>query len=65
MTYEINENEILVRIPVSDNKQKIKEILDFLLYESITSRKVVSQNSADNIIDEIKKGRFERLALGN
>ena len=61
MTYEINENEILVRIPVSNNKQKIKEILDFLLYETITTRDEVSQDTADKIAGEIKKGRFNRL----
>ncbi len=61
MTYEINENEILVRIPVSNNKQKIKEILDFLLYETITTRVEVSQDTADKIAGEIKKGRFNRL----
>ncbi|MDT3739271.1 MAG: hypothetical protein RO257_07180 [Candidatus Kapabacteria bacterium] len=61
MTYEINENEILVRIPVSNNKQKIKEILDFLLYETITTRVEVSQDTADKIAGGIKKGRFNRL----
>ena len=63
MTYEIAENEILVRIPISNNKQRIKEMLDYLLYEAKSSRTEVSQDTADEMLAEIKKGRFERLRL--
>ena len=63
MTYEIAENEILVRIPISNNKQRIKEMLDYLLYEAKSSRTEVSQDTADEMLAEIKKGRFERLRI--
>jgi hypothetical protein len=65
MTYELTDNEILVKIPLSNNNRKIKEVLDYLLYESISSGTTVSQDIADEILAEIKKDRFERLRNGN
>ncbi|MBX3042545.1 MAG: hypothetical protein KIT33_00460 [Candidatus Kapabacteria bacterium] len=65
MTYELTDNEILVKIPLSNNNRKIKEVLDYLFYESISSGKEVSQDAADEILAEIKKGRFDRLQNGN
>lgn len=65
MTYELTDNEILVKIPLSNNNRKIKEVLDYLLYESISSGNEVSQDAADEILADIKKGRFDRLQSGN
>lgn len=65
MTYELTDNEILVKIPLSNNNRKIKEVLDYLLYESISSGNEVSQDAADEILAEIKIGRFDRLQNGN
>lgn len=65
MTYELTDNEILIKIPLSNNNRKIKEVLDYLLYESISSGNEVSQDAADEILAEIKKGRFDRLQNGN
>jgi len=38
-------------------------MLDFLLYDAISTRTEVSQDTADEILAEIKKGRFERLRI--
>ena len=53
-------NEILVRLSAGLKTSKIQEILDYLRYVELTSKSTASKNDVDELLREIKKGRWER-----
>ena len=60
MIVERQNNEILVRISVKNLSSKIQQIIDYLRYEELTSKSTATQEDIDNLVKEVKKGRWER-----
>ena len=60
MIVERQNNEILVRISTGLKASKIQAILDYIQYEELTSKSTASQKDVEELLMEIKKGRWER-----
>ena len=60
MKVERLNNEILVRIPANMQTSKIQTILDYLRYEELTSKSTATENDVDELLEEVKKGRWKR-----
>ena len=51
---------IRLKMKLFQNSSKIKIILDYLRYEELTSTSTATQEDVDNLVKEVKKGRWER-----
>jgi hypothetical protein len=60
MTVERQENEILVRFSARMKTSRIQTILDYLRYEELTAKSTATENDVDELLKEIKKGRWNR-----
>ncbi len=61
MIVERNNNEIVVRLPATMRAAALQGILDYLRFEELTSGSIASQEDADQLIAESKKGRLKRI----
>ena len=61
MIVEIQNNEILVRFKMGTKASKIQSILDYLKYEELTSKSTATEQDIENLVNEAKKGRWERI----
>lgn len=61
MEIDLINNDLIVKIPLGDNVRKNKEILDYLRYLDSVPSKEVNQKEFDELISEVKKGRWERI----
>ena len=60
MIVEIQNNEILVRFSSRMKTSRIQTILDYLRYEELTSKSTATENDVDELLKEVKKGRWNR-----
>jgi len=60
MIVERQDNEILVRFSAGIKTSRIQTILDYLRYEELTSKSTATENDIDELLKEIKKGRWSR-----
>jgi hypothetical protein len=60
MIVERQDNEILVRFSAGTEASKIQTILDYLRYEELTSKSTATENDIDELLKDIKKGRWNR-----
>ena len=60
MIVERQNNEILVRFSAGIKTSRIQTILDYLRYEELTSKSTASENNIDELLNEVKKGRWDR-----
>ena len=60
MIVERQNNEILVRFSAGIKTSKIQTIIDYLRYEELTSKSMATENSVDELLKEVKKGRWNR-----
>ena len=60
MIVERQDNEILVRFSAGIQTSRIQAILDYLRYEELTSKSTATENDVDNLLKEVKKGRWNR-----
>ncbi len=60
MIVERQNNEILIRISAGLKPSKIQAILDYLRYVELTSKSTATQSEVDELLKEIKRGRWER-----
>ncbi len=60
MIIERKNNEVIVRLPDSVDTSDLQEMLDYLRYKEITSKSRATQEDADNLAKEAKKGRWKR-----
>jgi hypothetical protein len=63
MIIERNKNEIMVRFKAGNNASKVQSILNYLRYVEITANSVATEADIDKLLDESKKGRWERVGL--
>lgn len=61
MIVEQQNNEILVRFPIGARTSKIQSILDYLRYEELTSKSTATKEELEELINSVKKGRWERI----
>jgi hypothetical protein len=61
MIVERQNNEILVRFGAGTKASKIQTILDYLRYEELTSKSTATQDDVDNLMKEVKKGRWNKV----
>jgi len=60
MIVERQNNEILVRFSARMKASRIQTILDYLRYEELTSKSTAIENDVDELLKEVKKGRWNR-----
>jgi hypothetical protein len=60
MIVERQNNEILVRFSAGIKTSRIQTILDYLRYEELTSKSTATENDVDELLKEVKKGRWNR-----
>jgi len=60
MIVERQDNETLVRFSAGTEASKIQTILDYLRYEELTSKSTATENDIDELLKDIKKGRWNR-----
>lgn len=61
MIIERQNNEILVRFKVGTKATRIQSILDYLRYEELTTMSTVTENDLDELVKEVKRGRWEKI----
>jgi hypothetical protein len=61
MIVEIQNNEILVRFKMGTKASKIQSILDYLKYEELTSKSTATEQDIEDLVNEAKKGRWEKI----
>ncbi len=60
MIVERQDNDILVRFSAGIKTSKIQTILDYLRYEELTSKSEATEKDLDELLKQIKKGRWDR-----
>lgn len=63
MIVERQKSELLVRLSSGIPTSRIQAILDYLRYEELTAKSVVTQEEVNNIVDNIKKGRWIKAKI--
>ncbi len=61
MIVERQNNEILVRFGAGTKASTIQTVLDYLKYEELTSKSTATQDDVDNLVNEVKKGRWNKI----
>ena len=60
MIVERQDNEILVRFSAGTKASKIQTILDYLRYVELTYASSATENTVEDLITGVKKGRWDR-----
>jgi hypothetical protein len=60
MIIERTPNEIIFRFPGNLNLDDLQDLTDLFEYKELTRNKKASQKDVDDLVKEIKKGRWER-----
>lgn len=61
MIVERQNNEILVRFGAGIKASTIQTVLDYLKYEELTSKSTATEDDVDKLVNESKKGPWNRL----
>lgn len=61
MIVEIQNNEILVRFKMGTRASQIQSILDYLKYEELTLKSTATEQDIEDLVNEAKKGRWEKI----
>jgi len=60
MQIERTKDEVIFRLPADTNIDDLQAIADLLTYKELTKNINVSQEEVDELVKEIKKGRWDR-----
>jgi hypothetical protein len=60
MTIERTSTEIIIKVPAYVNVEGLQRLLDFLAYREVTAKSKASQEEVDQLVIEVKKGRWAR-----
>jgi hypothetical protein len=60
MTIERTSSEIIIKVPANVNVEGLQRLLDFLTYKEVTARSKAAQEDVDQLVLEVKKGRWAR-----
>lgn len=56
MTIERTSSEVLIRLPVSINIERLQQLVDYLTYLEATSNSKAKQEDVDALAKEVKSG---------
>ncbi len=59
MIVERQNDEIVVRFSAGIKTARIQALLDYLRYEELTSKSSASESDVDELVNEIKVGRWQ------
>jgi len=60
MTIERTNSEIIIKVPTYVNVEGVQRLLDFLMYREVTAKSKATQEDVDQLVAEVKKGRWAR-----
>jgi len=60
MIVERTSSEIIIKLPSTVNIEGVQRLLDFLVYRETTANSQAQQADVDNLVAEIKKGRWAK-----
>lgn len=62
MNYDNREkkNEVIIRLSGSIDTSDLEEMVDYIRFKEITSKSNVTQKQVDNLVKEVKKGRWKK-----
>jgi hypothetical protein len=60
MIIERQNNEIIIRLPGDMNIDELQDWADWFEYKEVTRKSKAKQEDVDNLVKEIKKGRWYR-----
>lgn len=60
MKIERTEDEVIFRVSADTDIDDLQAIANLLTYKELTSKFSVSQQEVDDLVKEIKKGRWEK-----
>jgi len=60
MIIERKNNEVVIRLPDTIDTSDLQEMVDYLRYKEITAKSRATQEDAENLAKEAKRGRWKR-----
>ena len=60
MTIERTNNKVIFRLPNNINLDDLQDFADYFQYRTIAKKSKASQTEVDNLVKEIKKGRWDK-----
>jgi hypothetical protein len=60
MTIERTKNEVIFRLPNNINLDDLQDFADYFKYRTIAKKSKATQTEVDNLVKEIKKGRWDK-----
>ena len=60
MTIERTKNEVIFRLPSNINLDDLQDFADYFQYRTIANKSKASQTEVDNLVKDIKKGRWDK-----
>jgi hypothetical protein len=60
MIIERTENEIIIRLPGDINIDELQDLKDWFQYLELTAKSKAKQSDVDNLVNKIKKGRWDK-----
>jgi transcriptional regulator of heat shock response len=60
MTIERTKNEVIFRLPNNINLDDLQDFADYFQYRTIAKKSKATQTEVDNLVKEIKKGRWDK-----
>ncbi len=63
MQIERTKDEVIFRLPADTDLDDLQAIADLLTYKELTKKFKVSQEEVDDLVKEVKKGRWAETKL--
>lgn len=60
MKIERTKNEVIIRIPAAVNVDDLQDLADLIEYKEIASKSKATQQNVDELVSDIKRGRWEK-----
>jgi hypothetical protein len=60
MIIERTNSEIIIRLPGDINIDELQDMTDWFQYKEITRKSKAKQSDVDNLVNQIKKGRWSK-----
>ncbi len=60
MKIERTKNEVVFRIPASVNVDDLQDLADLIEYKEISTKSKATQKDVDDLVSDIKRGRWEK-----
>jgi hypothetical protein len=60
MKIERTKNEVIITSPATVNVDDLQDLADLIGYKEIASRSKATQQNVDDLVSDIKRGRWEK-----